>query len=157
MKSRDDAAYRLELAKGYLARAESDAVDGQWDSCLANAQEAVENAGKSILAHFRPVPHTHDLIEPLEQLLKPDAVPAAIRQRIEGALDAFRGMGFDTHVRAAYGDEETRTPPWELIEEAEARTGLEKARRAVALAETVYAEMTAPPRKPDTPAATEDM
>jgi len=145
VRSRDDSVYRLELAKGYLARAESDAVDEQWDGCLANAQEAVENAGKCILAHFRPVPHTHDLIEPLEQLLKLDAVPAAIRRKIEGVLDAFRGMGFDTHVRAAYGDEESRTPPWELIDETEARTGLEKARRAVALAEEIYAEMTAPP------------
>ena len=141
MRSRDDAAYRLELAKGYLARAESDAVDGQWDGCLANAQEAVENAGKSVLAHFRPVPHTHDLIELLQQLLKLDAIPTAIRQRIEGALEAFRGMGFDTHVRAAYGDEETHTPPWELIDEAEAHAGLEKARRAVTLAEAVHAEM----------------
>jgi len=141
VNSRDDAAYRLELAKGYLARAESDAVDEQWDGCLANAQEAVENAGKSVLAHFRPIPLTHDLVDPMERLLKLDAVPEAVRRRVEGALDTFKGMGFDTHVRAAYGDEKSRTPPWELIDEAEARTGLEKARRAVALAEAVDIEM----------------
>ena len=145
MNSRDDAAYRLELAKGYLARAESDAVDGQWDGCLANAQEAVENAGKSILGHFRPTPRSHDIIEPLEQLLKLEAVPEAVKQKLLAALDAFHDMGLETHVRAAYGDEATRTPPWELIQEPEATAGLEKARRAVALAEAVYAEMTAPP------------
>jgi hypothetical protein len=86
VNSREDADYRLTLAKGYLSRAESDAVDEQWDGCLANAQEAVENAGKS-------------------------------------------------------------TPPWELIQKPEAMDGLEKARRAVALAESIYAEMTKPPEK----------
>ena len=49
MNSREDAAFRLDFAKGYLARAESDVQEERWDSCLANLQEAVENAGKSIL------------------------------------------------------------------------------------------------------------
>ncbi len=142
MNSREDAAYRLTLARGYLARAESAAVDRQWDGCLANAQEAVENAGKSILAHFRPIPMAHDMIEPLNQLLKQRNVSAAIKQRIAAALEAFEDMGFDTHIRATYGDEESHTPPWDLIPEFEAQAGLEKARRAVALAEAVYAEMT---------------
>ena len=141
MNSREDAAYRLELAKGYLSRAESDAVDEQWDGCLANAQEAVENAGKSILEHFRPTPRAHDVLEPLEQLLKLEAVPESVKQKLLAALAAFQDMGLETHVRAAYGDEATRTPPWELIQEPEATAGLEKARRAVALAETVYTEM----------------
>jgi hypothetical protein len=39
MNSRDDATYRLELAKGYLARAEKGAREKQWDGCLASAQE----------------------------------------------------------------------------------------------------------------------
>lgn len=145
MNSREDAAYRITLAKGYLSRAENDAVDGQWDGCLANAQEAVENAGKSIIGHFRPTPRSHDVTETLEQLLKLEAVSESVKQKLIASLDAFRDMGLETHIRAAYGNEITHTPPWELIQESEATAGLEKARRAVALAEAIYAEMTAPP------------
>ena len=147
MNSREDADYRLTLAKGYLSRAESDAVDEQWDGCLANAQEAVENSGKSMLAHFGPTPRAHDVNKPLEQLLKLDSTPEAIKQKILAHLALFRDMGLDMHIRATYGDEENFTPPWELIQKPEAMDGLEKARRAVALAESIYAEMTKPPEK----------
>ena len=142
VNSRDDATFRLDLAVGYLARAESDARESRWDSCLANAQEAVENAGKSILAHFRPTPQTHDVIKPLEKLLKLETVPQKIKQRLASALDDFRNMGQQTHVRATYGDESTYTPPWKLIQEREALEGLGKARRVTALAETILGELT---------------
>lgn len=142
MNSRDDAAFRLDLARGYLARAESDAREKRWDSCLANAQEAAENAGKSILTHFRPTPQTHDVVEPLEKLVKLNAVPPSLKQRLATALDDFRDMGIKTHIRATYGDESTHTPPWRLIQEREATDSLEKARRATALAEMIFAEMT---------------
>lgn len=141
MNSHDDAAFRLDLAQGYLTRAASDAREKKWDSCLANAQEAVENAGKSILAHFHPIPRAHDVSEPLEKLLNLDSVPQVIKRRLESALDDFRNMGLETHVRATYGDESARTPPWKLIQEREAMTGLEQARRATTLAETIFAEM----------------
>ena len=141
MNSRDDAAYRLELARGYLAKAEQGARDRHWDDCLANAQDAVENAGKAIVSHFRPIPKTHDMLEPLRELSEQSGVPATVRQAIASALDAFLDMGLDTRIRAAYGDEATRTPPWELIQEGDARLGLEKARRAVVLAEAVGLEI----------------
>jgi len=64
-----------------------------------------------------------------------------VRQKLNEALDDFRGMGLETHIRATYGDESTRTPPWVLVQESEARIGLEKGRRAVALAETIHADM----------------
>jgi HEPN domain-containing protein len=142
VNSRDDAAYRLELGRGYLAKAEEAARAQHWDDCLANAQDAVENAGKAIVSHFGPIPKTHDMFEPLADLVEQPGVPASIRQAIGNALDAFRDMGLETHIRAAYGDEATRTPPWELIQEGDARLGLDKASRAVGLAEAVYADMT---------------
>jgi HEPN domain-containing protein len=145
VNSREDADYRLVLARGYLSRAEKDAAAEQWDGCLANAQEAVENAGKSILAHFRPTPRAHDVIGPLEQLLRLASTSEEMRQKITDRLDLFRDMGLEIHIRATYGDEEKRTPPWELIQEPEARAGLEKARGAVALAERIFVEMTKPP------------
>ncbi|MBI3763198.1 MAG: HEPN domain-containing protein [Chloroflexi bacterium] len=158
MNSHDDPLYRLKLAKRSLAKAENDAVDGQWDDCLAEAQEAVENAGKAILGHFRPIPKTHDVIGPLKRLTDKGNLPDAIRQDIEASLDAFRNMGLATHIRAAYGDELTGTVPWELIQEPEATAGLEKARRAVALAESVYAAVSGEPPtvEPETPQSAED-
>lgn len=142
MNSRDDAAYRLRLAKEYLADAETDADEKRWHTCLANSQEAVENAGKSILLHFRPVPATHDVEKLLEQLLNTKTVPRSIQEHLRSELDAFRGMGMKTHVRATYGDEAAHLTPRELIQRTEAIDGLEKARRAMALAETIFAEMT---------------
>ncbi len=155
MNSHDDAEYRLTLAKGYWAKAENNATDGAWDDCLANSQETVENAGKSILSHFQPIPKSHDVLKPLKALARVGEVPAAIRNRIDSNLDIFENMGLETHIRATYGDEETYTAPWELIDESEATVGLEKARRAVALAEEIYNEMTGPPAsRPDGPDAT---
>ncbi len=141
MNSHEDSAYRLTLAQTYLVRAESDAAASKWDQCLANAQAAVENAGKSILGHFRAVPWTHDLAPLMADLAKSQAVSPAIRKWIARDLDAFDEMGAKTHIRAAYGDEATRTPPWKLITESEAKAGLEQARRAVALAESILAEI----------------
>ena len=142
MNSRDDAAYRLRLAKEYLADAETDASEKRWHTCLANSQEAVENAGKCILLQFRPMPATHDVEKLLQQLLHRKTVPSFVRERLRSELDAFRGMGMKTHVRATYGDEEARLTPRELIQQTEALDGLQKARRATALADTIFTEMT---------------
>ena len=70
VNSPNESFYRLELAKGYLTDAESDTKDKRWDKCLGNSQEAIENAGKSILTHFRPAPHTHDIVELLKNYCK---------------------------------------------------------------------------------------
>ena len=157
MNSREAAAYRLKLAQGYLSRAENDAVDEQWDGCLANAQEAVENAGKSIINHFRPTSHTHDIIEAIQQLASLNTTSETVKQKLMTSLDSFQNMGLETHIRATYGDEETYTPPWELIDESESKVDLEKARRAVALAEEIFAEVTGPSTsKPDVPDAADE-
>ena len=141
MNSPNESLYRLKLATGYLTDAEKDAKEKRWDKCLGSAQEAIENAGKSIVTHFRPAPHTHDVDELLEELLQNKNVPEEIRRRIREGLDDFRDMGMDVHIRATYGDEEAQIPPWDLIAEAEAMGGLNKARRTVALAESIYEEL----------------
>lgn len=53
----------------------------------------------------------------------------------------------DTHTRAAYGDEEARITPSALIQEQEAESGLRQARRAVALAQAIFALMTGEPKE----------
>lgn len=56
MDSASDAEYRLRLARGFLAEAEEDLRSSRWRSCVDNAQLAVENAAKSVIARFGPVP-----------------------------------------------------------------------------------------------------
>ena len=142
MNSHDDAAYRLRLANEYLADAETDASAKRWHTCLANSQEAVENAGKSILLLFRPIPATHDVKKLLQELAESKAMPVSVRDRLRSELDAFHGMGMKTHVRATYGDEVAHRTPRELIQPKEAIDSLSKARRATALAEAIFQEMT---------------
>ena len=51
----EDSHYCLILAEGYLAKAERFFEEALWHDCVRDAQAAVENAGKSIVACFVPV------------------------------------------------------------------------------------------------------
>lgn len=149
MKAPDDAAFRITLAKGYLERAEGDFSEKKWDRVVGSAQEAVENAGKSILYHFRPIPNTHDVDKALRELIARKIAPQSICIRLDKELDAFLDMGKEKHNLATYGDEQAHIAPWELFQEPAAKTALDKARRAVALAEQIFSEMTKPPPESD--------
>jgi len=145
--SRENSAYRLDVAREALGFAEAEAKERRWPACLNYSQQAVESAGKSIVLHFRPIPRTHDVDELLDDLLASQVVSKAIESFLSANMDIFREMGMDTHIRAAYGDEDARMTPGALIQEAEAMSSLRKARRAVALAEEIFSEMTKPPSK----------
>lgn len=145
MKMPADSEYRLKLARGYLERAEESMVGRQWDRVVGSAQEAVENAGKSILYHYRPIPGTHDIDKALRELLERKVIPEPQRTRLSQDYDAFLDMGKEKHMKASYGDEAAHIPPWELFHESDAQTAIHKARRAVALAENIFEEMTKPP------------
>ena len=54
----EDSRYRSTLAEGYLAKAERFFEESLWHDCVRDAQAAVENAGKSIVACFVPVEKT---------------------------------------------------------------------------------------------------
>ena len=61
MDSARDAEYRLRLARGFLAEAEEDVRLSRWRSCVDNAQLALENAAKAVIARFGPIPRSHDV------------------------------------------------------------------------------------------------
>lgn len=146
MNSHESSQYRFELAQECLGFAEAQAKEERWSICLGYAQETVENAGKAILLRFRPAPRTHDVDELLLDLTQSRLVPETVRKLVQSHLDVFRDMGMKTHMRAAYGDEEAHITPGKLIQAPEAQAGLDKARRAVALAQTILdeSEQTAP-------------
>ncbi|HYK91359.1 MAG TPA: HEPN domain-containing protein [Acidobacteriota bacterium] len=70
MNDRDLTQYRLRLAEGFLREAEQDFQLERWRSCVDNAQLAVENAGKAVLALFGVIPKTHDPARQVAQILR---------------------------------------------------------------------------------------
>ena len=134
MDSASDAEYRLRLARGFLAEAEEDLRSSRWRSCVDNAQLAVENAAKSVIARFGPVPRSHDVSAVLSEQLQRGVVPPELRNGVEGLEELSRQLGFEEHVRSDYGDEARGITPWELYQEADGTRAITIARRAVGLA-----------------------
>jgi len=56
MNPKQDTEFRLKLAAGFLREAEEDVRLSRWSSCVDNAQMAVENAAKAVIAMRGPVP-----------------------------------------------------------------------------------------------------
>jgi HEPN domain-containing protein len=82
VRARDEVAYRLALAEGFLAEAEQDMELERWRSCVNNAQLVVENAGKAVLAWFGAVPKTHDPAQQIAALLRTQTLPEEIQETI---------------------------------------------------------------------------
>lgn len=144
MNGRDDALYRLQLAEHYLEDAEQEFDKSRFSDCVGSAQEAVENSAKAIVACFWPVEKSHEPDRQLRQLLQKANLPKFITAQIEAAWDTFTEMGTATHIRATYGDEENRIPPWVLVSQNESESALRKARAAVALARDILKELLGP-------------
>ena len=134
MDSASDAEYRLRLARGFLAEAEEDLRSSRWRSCVDDAQLAVENAAKSVIARFGPVPRSHDMSAVLSEHLRLGAVPLELREGVERLVELSSQLGFEEHVRSDYGDEARGITPWELFQEPDAQRAIDTARRAVDLA-----------------------
>jgi len=137
----EDSRYRLILAEGYLAKAERFFKEALWHDCVRDAQAAVENAGKSIVACFVPVEKTHEPAKQIRAMLDEGAFPEAVCEEVVRALTALGGLGWREHVLATYGDEESFTPPWDLFDRAQAADALDSARQSVSAARRVYEAM----------------
>ena len=139
MNSSYDAQYRLDLAKMYLRRSKSRWNEGEWDSCVREAQVSVENAAKSILACFRPVPYTHDVANHLRELIRNmPGLDEEIVDKIRRMIVFAETHNSEEHVAATYGNESTRTPPWELFDENKARSSLADAEEACEIAQSIF-------------------
>ncbi|MFQ5828623.1 MAG: HEPN domain-containing protein [Candidatus Methylomirabilia bacterium] len=130
MNPKRDAEYRLRLAAGFLREAEEDVQLSRWRSCVDNAQMAVENAAKAVIAMRGPVPKVHQLKGALSKLLK-DARLKSLNKEIAILGGISEKLGFEEHIRTDYGDESQYRTPWELFDR-------ESAEEAVSLARTAY-------------------
>ena len=135
MSPYEDSLYRLRVAAEFLDRAEHNFAQDDWAGCVQQAQIAVENAAKAILAYVDPVPHTHEPHRQLEMLLAtmPD-LPTDIIAFFKVVIAAGQHLGGREHVLATYGDEERRLTPSQIFHQPEATKAIEHARNAVSKA-----------------------
>lgn len=138
MKPEEEARYRLNLAKGYLAEAEEDIKLERWRSCAAGSQLAIENSAKAIIACFAPVALTHDPASQLARLLEAKTMPGEVAAKAKEVIPIAAKFGGKEHGLFSYGDTKRFRDPWSLVTEAKANEAIEGARRCLAIAEEVY-------------------
>lgn len=134
MRVDKDVAYRLALAEGFLAEAEQDVGLERWRSCVDNAQLAVENAGKAVLALFGVAPKTHDPARQVAAVLRTQALPIEVQEVMRRLLPDLLALGSAEHFLTDYGDEATYTLPWDLFTRESAEEALAAARRSIQFA-----------------------
>ena len=138
MSPHEDALYRLRVAAEFLDTAELAFNNKRWALCEQQAQIAVENAAKAILACVDPVPRTHEPHRQLESLLATmPELPSDVVAAINVVIAACRHLGRQEHVLTTYGDEKRRLTPSQIFHKPEATKAIEHARNAVSNAERV--------------------
>ncbi|MCL0065719.1 HEPN domain-containing protein [Dehalococcoidia bacterium] len=135
MRSKEEASYRLKLAKGYVEEAEKLFDAKLWRACAGSCQLAVENACKAVIALFRPVVRTHELSRLLLDLLGEEKFAGNEVPNIEKLADYATILGLKEHILTDYGDELTYKVPWEIYKEEHAKRAMEIAADAVKIAE----------------------
>jgi HEPN domain-containing protein len=62
----------------------------------------------------------------------------ALQSQILEIIPILEHFGIEEHFMTDYGDESTRTDPWRLFQEEDAREALEMAEKFYRLAEAIY-------------------
>lgn len=137
MKKGEETSFRLRLAEGFIAEARQDIYLERWRSCMDNAQLAVENAAKTVLALQGPVGRTHSPAALLRDGLINRLFPEVVHKQIEDIAKCAELLGANVHIASDYGDEASWRTPWELFDEADARQALGLAEKAITLARKV--------------------
>jgi len=130
-----EVEYRLRVAYGFLNESRQDFSLNRWRSAVDNAQLAVENAAKAVLALVAPVGRTHNPAPLLRQVLDEGRFELAYQGAVQRLAECAEILGFDIHVQTDYGDEFQGLTPWELFNDQEAGEALAIAEEAVNLAE----------------------
>lgn len=138
MHYQNEALFRLRLAKGFLKEAQEDFNLSRWRSCVDNAQLCSENAGKSIVAIFKPIEKTHDPSIQLRKIVEEGIVDKNFVCDIERIIPLYAQLSSEEHFLTDYGEEETLLTPWELYSKDDAEDALSIARDCFSVAEKIY-------------------
>lgn len=138
MNFKEDAEYRKRLAKGFLNEARLNFEFKLWRSCVDNSQLSIENSGKMIIALFEPIEKTHNPSRQLRRLIDQNRLGDVSILDIEELISIIDRFGIEEHFMTDYGDEITRTDPWSLFTEEDAREALELAEKCYGIAENIY-------------------
>ena len=140
LNPREEALYRLELARGYLERARKALALGDFADTMGEAQLSVENSAKAVISCFQIPSWSHDPSEELLDVIKYNQL-SIIELLGEEFLRRLIELAEKVHViapehgRSTYGDVERRIPPWRIYSEEDARKGLNYAEDAYEVAE----------------------
>jgi HEPN domain-containing protein len=137
MDSEQDVRFRLRLSEGFLREAEEDLTLSRWRSCVDNAQLAVENAVKAVLARHGPVPKTHEVTRPLAALQRLEELDAAVKEKLTALQELAERLSYEEHISSDYGEEASFQTPWELFDQADAEEAVQVARQALVLAREI--------------------
>lgn len=138
MHYQNEALFRLRLASGFLKEAEQDFNLERWRSCIDNAQLCSENAGKSIIAIFKPIEKTHDPSIQLKKLIEEQVVDPGFFNDLERLIPLYAKLGTEEHFLTDYGDEETLSTPWDIYSKDDAAEALDVARQCIDAARRIY-------------------
>ena len=139
MNFREDAEYRRRLAQGFLNEARLNFEYKLWRSCVDNSQLSIENSGKMIIALLEPIEKTHNPSRQLKRLIEQNRLGNDPNLQIEEMISILDRFGIEEHFMTDYGDETTRTDPWSLFNEEDAKEALEMAERCYRCADEIVA------------------
>ena len=91
-----------------------------------------------IIALLEPVEKTHNPSRQLRRLLETERLGNELRPEVEEITSIVDRFGIEEHFMTDYGDETTRTDPWSLFEEEDAKEALSLGERCFSLAEKVF-------------------
>jgi HEPN domain-containing protein len=136
MNAREEAAYRLELARGHLESAEKLFEMALWSESAHSSQLSVENSAKTVISVFRPIVKTHDVVPALLDV-EDEFEAEEDRRAIERLASLAQRLGLKEHILVSYGDEVAHKTPWELYDEEKARRTLDMAQEAFRIAQAL--------------------
>jgi HEPN domain-containing protein len=103
-----------------------------------NSQLSIENSGKMIIALFEPVEKSHDPSHQLKRLVEQKRLGNDIKPQLDQFLQILGRFGIEEHFMTDYGDEATRTDPWSLFGEEDAKEALDMAEKCYDVAKEIY-------------------
>ena len=142
MTSKEDALYRLRLAKEHLDDARFEISHNRFAKAVMSAQLAVENAGKAVISLFFVTVKSHDLAGDLLDLQK-EFRGKKDRETLMQLASYAQKLGFREHIMASYGDEVALRTPDEIYDKQKAKRAVEIANTSVNISESLMSKKIA--------------